>query len=204
MSKLNPYTLQVQEFHRAFGHPIGRRPALLDPKLAELRVRLIAEELCEYAAAVGVALHIDLNPHSTDPTKAEPHVAVQFQAWAARSLYAAADALGDINYVVAGAEVAHALPATDVFAAIHASNMSKLGADGKPIYREDGKIMKGPNYAPPTEAIKRAVDDYDAFCTQISEPVGANYPKHSASDAKAEMVHAAKITNLDGANPLGR
>jgi len=60
-----------------------------------------------------------------------------------------ADALADIVYVAVGAAVAYGIPFDKVFAEVHASNMSKLGADGKPIKREDGKILKGPNYFRP-------------------------------------------------------
>jgi predicted HAD superfamily Cof-like phosphohydrolase len=62
-----------------------------------------------------------------------------------------ADALGDMLYILCGTILKHGLHEVieEVFAEIQASNMSKLGADGKPIYREDGKVLKGPNYFPP-------------------------------------------------------
>lgn len=60
-----------------------------------------------------------------------------------------ADALADLAYVVVGAAVAFGIPLDRVFDEVHRSNMSKLGEDGKPIYREDGKVLKGPNYTPP-------------------------------------------------------
>lgn len=62
-----------------------------------------------------------------------------------------ADALGDQLYILFGTILKHGLEdkIQEVFNEIHRSNMSKLGENGKPIYREDGKVMKGPNYSPP-------------------------------------------------------
>jgi predicted HAD superfamily Cof-like phosphohydrolase len=61
------------------------------------------------------------------------------------------DALADQLYILLGTMVAHGMQGIikDVFNEVHRSNMSKLGEDGKPIYREDGKVLKGPNYSPP-------------------------------------------------------
>lgn len=56
--------------------------------------------------------------------------------------------LADLLYVVHGAAVAFGLPLEPAFVRVHNSNMSKLGEDGKPIYRDDGKVLKGPNYKP--------------------------------------------------------
>lgn len=65
-----------------------------------------------------------------------------------------ADALGDMMYILYGTICKHGLQdrIADIFDEIHRSNMSKLGADGKPIYREDGKVMKGENYFRPNIA----------------------------------------------------
>lgn len=57
--------------------------------------------------------------------------------------------LADLQYVVSGAAVQLELPLQQAFNRVHNSNMSKLGDDGKPVKREDGKVMKGPNYQPP-------------------------------------------------------
>ena len=57
--------------------------------------------------------------------------------------------LADLLYVTYGFAVTFGLPIDEVFERVHRSNMSKLGADGKPIYRDDGKVLKGPNYQPP-------------------------------------------------------
>ena len=68
------------------------------------------------------------------------------QALDERNLVEVADALTDLLYVVYGAGHSFGIPLDKCFEEVHNSNMSKLGADGKPIYREDGKVLKGPNY----------------------------------------------------------
>ncbi|MGJ8549071.1 nucleoside triphosphate pyrophosphohydrolase family protein [Winogradskyella wichelsiae] len=62
-----------------------------------------------------------------------------------------ADALGDMLYILCGTIIEHGMQhkIEEVFEEIQRSNMSKLGADGEPIYREDGKVLKGPNYFKP-------------------------------------------------------
>ena len=62
-----------------------------------------------------------------------------------------ADALGDMLYILCGTIITHGMQGVidEVFEEIQRSNMSKLGRDGKPIYREDGKVLKGPNYFMP-------------------------------------------------------
>ena len=59
------------------------------------------------------------------------------------------DGITDLLYVVVGTAVAFGIPIDTAFERVHASNLSKLGEDGKPIYRKDGKILKGPNFFPP-------------------------------------------------------
>ena len=69
-------------------------------------------------------------------------------------LVVVADALGDMLYILCGTILEHGMQhkIEEVFNEIQRSNMSKLGADGKPIYREDGKVMKGPSYFKPNIA----------------------------------------------------
>jgi len=113
---------QVEEFHNAFGQVNGTEPQLLEEKAFELRHRLMAEENDEYKEA---CMNGDI---------------VQI-----------ADALGDQLYILCGTILKHGLQdkIEEVFNEIQNSNMSKLDAEGKPILREDGKILKGPNYFPP-------------------------------------------------------
>lgn len=113
----------VQEFHEAFGLGYEQKPkAKLSEKLLKLRYDLMAEENEEYLEA---AMNDDL--------------------------VEVADALGDMLYILCGTILEHGMQykIEEVFEEIQRSNMSKLGADGKPIYREDGKVMKGPNYFKP-------------------------------------------------------
>ena len=118
----------VQEFHTAF--KIGYRDtpkADLGTAKNKLRFNLMKEENEEYLEAA----------NSND-------------------LVEVADALGDMLYILCGTIIEHGMQhkIEEVFNEIQQSNMSKLGADGKPIYREDGKVMKGPNYFKPNiEAI---------------------------------------------------
>ena len=113
----------VKEFHEAFGIQNNEVPTTqLSKEEIQLRHDLIKEENEEYLEA---ALKGDI---------------VEI-----------ADALGDQLYILCGTMLKHGLQykMEEVFHEIQKSNMSKLGADGKPIYREDGKVMKGPNYFKP-------------------------------------------------------
>ncbi len=113
----------VKEFHTAFGLGVSEVPkADLGESKNLLRFNLMKEENEEYLDAV----------QNNDLTEV-------------------ADALGDMMYILCGTIIEHGLQhiIEDVFDEIQRSNMSKLGHDGKPIYREDGKVMKGPNYFKP-------------------------------------------------------
>ena len=113
----------VQEFHEAFGLGVKEEPtANIGLKKVQLRYELMKEENEEYleAAKKGDLLEV-------------------------------ADALGDMLYILCGTIVEHGLQhkIDAVFEEIQRSNMSKLGENGNPVYREDGKVLKGPNYSPP-------------------------------------------------------
>jgi predicted HAD superfamily Cof-like phosphohydrolase len=111
---------KVKEFHEVFGLDHKNVPtAVLDPKIIALRHRLMAEENDEYLEAAQQG-----------------------------DLTLIADALGDKLYILCGTLISHGLQhkIVEVFNEIHLSNMSKLDENGKPIYREDGKIMKSNNY----------------------------------------------------------
>ena len=116
-------TDQVMEFHRVYNAHINKKPELRDKKTARLRIGLLDEELNEYKEAI-----------YTD------------------DLVEIADALADIMYVALGAAISYGIPIDEVFEEVHRSNMSKLDANGKPITREDGKVIKGPHYDPPNIA----------------------------------------------------
>ncbi len=113
----------VKEFHSAFGLGINEKPvANLGKAKNLLRFNLMKEENEEYLEAA----------NNND-------------------LAEVADALGDMLYILCGTIIEHGMQykIEEVFDEIQSSNMSKLGADGKPIYREDGKVLKGPNYFKP-------------------------------------------------------
>lgn len=113
---------RVNEFHQAFDLKIIKNPDLTDETTNQLRVSLIQEELDELKKAL-----------------------------TEQNQVAALDALVDLQYVLDGTFISLGLAEKKIpaFEIIHASNMSKLGQEGKPIHREDGKAMKGPNYVPP-------------------------------------------------------
>lgn len=110
----------VRQFHEVFGHPVADAPGLIPDERAWLRYDLIAEELSEL-----------------------------FDAIIAKDMVAIADALGDLDYVVQGAFLEWGIPELDTVREIHRSNLTKLGADGKPIYKDSGKVAKGPNFEEP-------------------------------------------------------
>lgn len=111
---------KVENFMRAFGQDVKDQPELADFNTAELRLELITEEVQELSTAIDNDDIVEI-----------------------------ADALTDILYVVYGAGHAYGIDLDECFNAVHDSNMSKLGEDGKPIYRADGKVLKGPDYYPP-------------------------------------------------------
>ncbi|PWH10005.1 hypothetical protein DEJ39_08540 [Bacteroidetes bacterium SCGC AAA795-G10] len=113
----------VTEFHNAFRLSIEHKPKSdISSEITELRYNLMKEENEEYLQAV----------KSND-------------------LIEIGDALGDMLYILCGTIISHGFQdkIEAIFDEIQRSNMSKLGADGKPIYREDGKVLKGPNYFKP-------------------------------------------------------
>ena len=113
----------VCNFHDAFGIKNNYIPTeKLSEEIVLLRHRLMAEENEEYLEACRNGDLVEI-----------------------------ADALGDMMYILCGTILSHGLQdkIEHIFEEIQKSNMSKLGSDGKPIYREDGKIMKGPDYFKP-------------------------------------------------------
>lgn len=110
----------VEQFHRTFRSWIGEKPAFPPRVVVQLRQDLIREEFLEFERA---------------NIKGD--------------LVAAADALADLAYVVYGAAVSYGIDLDRVIAEVHRSNMTKLDQFGDPIFRSDGKVMKGPDYQPP-------------------------------------------------------
>ena len=111
---------KVKNFMETFGQEVKIKPSLSSDKINKLRYNLIKEELNEFKQA------LDNN-----------------------DLLEVADALTDILYVTYGAGHAFGINLDACFEEVQNSNMSKLGNDGKPIYNDQGKVMKGPNYFKP-------------------------------------------------------
>lgn len=130
----------VTKFHEVFGHNINEPNNCSIP----LRLSLIGEEAGELIDAL---LREDNNTYS-DELKAL-FSSLGEESSIPLDIVGIADALGDIVYVVFGMAIELGIDLNAVLEEIHRANMSKLGADGKPIYNEQGKVMKGPNYAPP-------------------------------------------------------
>jgi len=111
---------KVGEFMKTFGQEVKSKSSLSSDKINILRINLIEEELEELKQAINQ-----------------------------KNLLEVADALTDILYVTYGAGHAFGINLDKCFEEVQNSNMSKLGDDGKPIYSEKGKVMKGPNYFKP-------------------------------------------------------
>ena len=110
----------VKIFMEKFGQMVRTKPQFPDDKTMQLRLDLIKEELSELEEAMKT-----------------------------KNLKEIADALTDILYVTYGAGYAYGVDLDQCFKEVQRANMSKLGEDGKPIYNEQGKVMKGPNYTKP-------------------------------------------------------
>ena len=111
----------VKTFMATFGQMVRTKPQFPDEKTMQLRYDLIKEELNELEHAMKT-----------------------------KNLKEVADALTDILYVTYGAGYAYGIDLDKCFKEVQRANMSKLGTDGKPIYNEKGKVMKGPNYSEPS------------------------------------------------------
>ena len=110
----------VKKFMQTFGQEVKEKPGFPNNEIISLRYDLINEELAELKDAINK-----------------------------KDIKEVADALTDILYVTYGAGHAFGIDLDKCFKEVQNSNMSKLGEDGKPIYNEKGKVMKGPNYFKP-------------------------------------------------------
>lgn len=134
----------VRQFHAIYAMPSGRDVPSVDFERVHMRMGLILEETAELVGAVyGPAARAALEQVLAD---------VVAQDDGRRDVVEAADALADLTYVVYGMAIEAGIDLPRVLAEVQASNLSKLGADGQPIYREDGKVLKGPNFFAPNVA----------------------------------------------------
>ena len=118
---------KVKKFMQTFGQDVKNKASFPNEKISDLRFALIEEELLELKVALKE-----------------------------KNITEVADALTDILYVTYGAGHAFGINLDQCFDEVQNSNMSKLGNDGKPIYNEGGKVMKGPNYFKPN--LKKFLD----------------------------------------------
>ena len=118
----------VKAFTMAMGQPVGQEVLSSDLDLLKMRMELIGEEVDEV-----------LQETLWEDAYGNPKI----------DRAELTKELADLLYVTYGMAVTIGLPIDEVFERVHRSNMSKLGDDGKPLYRDDGKVLKGPNYQPP-------------------------------------------------------
>ena len=113
---------KVKTFMNTYGQDVKEKAEFPENKIVQLRIDLIEEELNELKEAIKN-----------------------------KDIVEVADALGDMLYILCGTIIEHGMQdkIEEIFDEIQKSNLSKLGDDGKPIYRNDGKVMKGPNYFKP-------------------------------------------------------
>lgn len=128
----DPYVDLVREFHQLSDSGDDDHVSLAEQsgETIDMRCRLIAEEAQEAIDAI----------RERDPVGASKELA-------------------DLIYVAIGAALRFGIPIARVFAAVHASNMSKMGADGKPVFRADGKVLKGPNFRPAEPDVARILNE---------------------------------------------
>jgi predicted HAD superfamily Cof-like phosphohydrolase len=121
----------VHEFHRVYDCNISPTPVLPNKDERALRIALLQEEYREY-----------------------------IQAEKDNDLVEIADALADMLYIINGTCVSYGIPIDEIFAEVHASNMSKLDENGKVIRRDDCKVLKGPNFFKPK--IKEIMEKHES------------------------------------------
>lgn len=162
----------VREFHEHFNIPIAKQLTTGDASLRRARVLFIAQELAELCQALGVSIEMEVKSVRLTGGEHNPKAisnGMLQRVWVAPAalcysdnlvdMVGAADALGDLDVTVQGANLVLGIPGGLVAREVHDSNMSKLGADGEPIHDENGKIVKGPNYRPPD--IHRVLTTFD-------------------------------------------
>lgn len=157
-SEADPYVSRVTEFHRAMGLPVRTVPSVGTVEERVLRVRLLLDEVLEYAkaSAVRVLVHVGHGGvlHGVSDLEFEPHDADE------PDLAAMTHELGDCQVIVSGCAVQLGLPLLAAVAEeIHPANMRKLGPDGRPVVRADGKVVKPDGWQPANVAriVERAL-----------------------------------------------
>lgn len=129
MSINNEYNM-VKEFHETFGHPVENKPILLTMQRANARVDWMREEIDEF-----------------------------IEATVNNDIYEQADAMTDLIYFALGTLVEMGVPPAEVFKVVQEANMSKVWKDGTLHRREDGKVIKPPEWQDPHDKIVKVIDD---------------------------------------------
>jgi predicted HAD superfamily Cof-like phosphohydrolase len=149
-------TDQVSAFHKLYNMPILRPDQArvdfshIDRSRLAMRFGLIAEEFLELLEAMDIKGEITYSYlNEEDEYVKADDIVDAIENTEERNIVEVADALGDLKYVIQGFELEVGIPSQPVLSEIQASNMSKLGVDGKPVYRADGKVLKGPFYFKP-------------------------------------------------------
>lgn len=122
----------VKEFHKAFNTESDPTTPQSYINCFDLRQKLITEEYKEVLEEMGYSVDIKLDRFGSGEV----------------NIINLSKELADLLYVVLGTAAAYGIPIDDVYREVHRSNMSKLAPDGTVLYREDGKVLKGPNYSP--------------------------------------------------------
>tara|TARA_R110000868_G_scaffold84822_5_gene238921 strand:- start:5677 stop:6156 length:480 start_codon:yes stop_codon:yes gene_type:complete len=139
----------VKEFHQTFGHPLHTSPTIPDAKTIKLRLALILEEFTELSEACLDENTAASSTYLSHLNQAAEEIKALSEDDMNVDVVEVADALTDINYVTYGAGHCFGTDLDACMEEVQRSNMSKLGEDGKPIYNEHGKVMKGPTYSKP-------------------------------------------------------
>lgn len=137
---------QVREFHEAFGLPVSMVPGEPNDRRVKLRLKLIAEEFLELLDSV---LSI---PREAIQTVLNAYIDRFDSVVDAVDIVEFADACADLDYVVEGARLEFGINGKPIADEVHRSNMAKLGPNGKPLHRADGKVIKPEGWAPPNIA----------------------------------------------------
>jgi predicted HAD superfamily Cof-like phosphohydrolase len=142
---------QVIEFHKAFGVPIGAGLPTLRPRVSECIQRCSGtiKTLEDYVLFLNTHEYQGFSLNLLRISLMLEEVSEYLHAEAMGSRVRIADSLGDIGVISDGSAITYAIDLPRVRDEIHRANMSKLGPDGRPVRRVDGKILKGPNYKPP-------------------------------------------------------
>ena len=151
-------TVRIQEFMEAIGQTVRTTPTDdISEEERLLRVKLVIEEAIEFAQAMGVAIYI--NDYSSIVFLEDSELQFEIDRGLELDLVEAADALSDLVVVTKGSAHTLGIPIDDITDIVMDTNMAKLDpSTGKPIRREDGKVLKPEGWEPPTEQIKARLE----------------------------------------------